>query len=50
MPHYIDELFELCGELPAINLYKKKEISCKYFWDDGIKLTAYSNKKNFSMK
>ncbi|MEC7246905.1 MAG: 1-hydroxycarotenoid 3,4-desaturase CrtD [Bacteroidota bacterium] len=48
MPHYIDELFELCGELPGDKfIYKKKEISCKYFWDDGIKLTAYSNKKKF---
>ena len=27
--------------------YKKKEISCKYFWDDGVMLNAYSEKSKF---
>ena len=26
---------------------KKKDISCKYFWDDGTKLNAYSEKSKF---
>ena len=43
MPNYIDELFELFGEDPRKYFnYKKKEIGCKYFWEDGIKLNAYS--------
>ena len=48
MPNYIDELFELFGEDPRKYFnYKKKEIGCKYFWEDGIKLNAYSNRQKF---
>jgi phytoene dehydrogenase-like protein len=31
-----------------ILIIKKKDISCKYFWDDGIKLNAYSDKSKFT--
>ncbi|MGB0280359.1 MAG: phytoene desaturase family protein, partial [Flavobacteriaceae bacterium] len=42
MPQFVDELFRLCNENPAdFFQYKRKEIACKYFWEDGIKLTAY---------
>ena len=35
MPHYIDELFELFNENPKDYFnYKRKDISCKYFWED----------------
>ena len=48
MPHYIDELFELFNENPKDYFnYKKKDISCKYFWDDSTVLNAYSDKKKF---
>ena len=48
MPHFIDELFVLFNENPRDHFnYKKKEISCKYFWDDGVKLNAYSEKSKF---
>ena len=48
MPHFIDELFVLFNENPRDHFnYKKKEISCKYFWDDGITLNAYSEKYKF---
>ena len=48
MPHFIDELFVLFNENPRDHFnYKKKEISCKYFWDDGITLNAYSEKSKF---
>ena len=48
MPHFIDELFVLFKENPRDYFnYKKKDISCRYFWDDGTKLNAYSEKSKF---
>ena len=48
MPQFIDELFELCGEDPKDHFsYIKKYIACNYFWEDGTKLVAYGNKKDF---
>ena len=48
MPHLVDELFAISNENPRKFFnYKKKQIHCKYFWDDGKKFTAYSNKKKF---
>lgn len=48
MPQFVDELFELCGENPKDHFsYIKKEVACNYFWEDGIKLVAYSNKQDF---
>ena len=45
MPNYVDELFELFDEKPSdFFTYKKKRIACKYFWDDGVELSAYSDK------
>ena len=44
MPHYVDELFELCGENPRAHFnYHRKEIACQYFWEDGTRLTAFSD-------
>jgi phytoene desaturase len=49
MPHFIDELFDLFNENPRDHFnYKKKDMSCKYFWDDGTKLSAYSDKIKFT--
>jgi phytoene desaturase len=49
MPHFIDELFELFNENSKEHfLYKKKNISCKYYWEDGIVLNAFSDKLRFS--
>ena len=48
MPHYIDELFELFDENPKDYFnYKRKDISCKYFWEDKTVLNAYSDKNKF---
>ena len=48
MPEYVDELFHLFNENPRNYFnYRKKEIICKYFWQDGKKLTAHSNKRKF---
>lgn len=48
MPHFVDELFHLCGENPKEHFnYKKKDIACNYFWEDGTTLTAYGDKEQF---
>jgi len=48
MPEYVDELFYLFNENPRDFFnYKKKEIICKYFWQDGKKLTAHADKDKF---
>ena len=48
MPHLVDELFELFELNPRDYFnYKKKKIHCKYFWDDGTKFIAYSDKNKF---
>ena len=48
MPEYVDELFHLFNENPRDFFnYKKKEIICKYFWQDGKKLTAFADKDKF---
>ena len=48
MPQYVDELFHLFNENPRDFFnYKKKEIICKYFWQDGKKLIAYADKEKF---
>ena len=45
MPHFVLELFELAGENPTEHFaYKKKEIACQYFWEDGVQLTAYGDR------
>ena len=49
MPHFVTELFELAGENPADFFeYKKKEVNCEYFWEDGTRLTAYADREKFS--
>lgn len=51
MPQFVDELFRLCNENPAdFFQYKRKEIACKYFWEDGIKLTAYGDTERFTQE
>ena len=49
MPHYVDELFELCGEDPRAHFaYEREEVVCRYFWDDGAALVAYADPGRFS--
>ena len=48
MPHYVDELFELCGEDPRKYFnYQKKAVACAYFWEDGTRLHAYSDRTKY---
>ena len=49
MPQYINELFELFGENPRDHFnYKKKEIVCNYFWEDGTIFSAKSDPSTFA--
>ena len=48
MPQFVDDLFALCGENSEDFFeYKRKDISCKYFWEDGKRLTAYGDTDRF---
>ena len=49
MPHYVDELFELCGKNPQDHFkYLRQPESCRYFWDDGTRLTAHASADEFA--
>ena len=49
MPHFVDELFLLCGEEPTAHFnYIKKEEACRYFWEDGTALIAHSKTDDFA--
>ena len=48
MPHFVDELFEILDENPREHFnYIKKDITCRYFWDDGKNFTAYDDWEKF---
>lgn len=48
MPWYIDELFTLAGkDAGKYFQYQKLDVTCKYFYEDGTKLTAYADKEKF---
>jgi len=41
MPHLVEELFEICGEDPGVHFpYRRKDILCHYFWEDGTRFFA----------
>jgi phytoene desaturase len=49
LPFLVDELFTLCGENPRDHFnYLKKTEECRYFWDDGTRLTAHSDPAAFA--
>lgn len=49
MPHLIDELFILAGKDPRSTFqYKRKEETCRYFWNDGSRLTASADPAKFA--
>jgi phytoene desaturase len=49
MPQYVDELFKLAGKNPSDYFkYKKLDSVCKYFYEDGTRLTAYANADKFA--
>jgi phytoene desaturase len=49
LPQYIDELFELAGKTPSQYFnYQKLPVTCKYFYEDGSKLTAWADDEKFT--
>lgn len=49
MPWLVDELFELAGKNPRDYFnYTRREIACKYFWEDSTTLTAWGNPEQFA--
>jgi len=49
MPHLVDELFQLSGKNPQDYFdYLRLDETCRYFWDDGVKLTAHANQQAFA--
>lgn len=49
MPQYVDELFQLAGKNPKDYFtYQKLDEVCRYFWDDGTRLTASATIDNFA--
>lgn len=49
MPQYMDELFELNNLNPRDHFnYIRKDESCRYFWNDGIRFTARADKHKFA--
>lgn len=49
MPQYVDELFRLAGKNPKDYFeYNQLEEICKYFYEDGLKLAAYSDLDKFA--
>ena len=51
MPQFVEELFTLCDENPTdFFQYKRKDIACKYFWEDDTQLTAYGDTERFTQE
>jgi diapolycopene oxygenase len=49
MPHLVDELFRISGKNPQDYFeYIRLEEACRYFWDDGTRLTAHANQQAFA--
>jgi phytoene desaturase len=49
MPHYVDELFRLAGREPREHFkYRKLDIACEYFWEDGTHIQAHSDPDKFA--
>ncbi|MHC1731901.1 MAG: 1-hydroxycarotenoid 3,4-desaturase CrtD [Bacteroidales bacterium] len=49
LPELVDELFTLAGENPRDHFsYISLESSCRYFWDDGTLLNAWTDRNRFA--
>ena len=49
MPQYVDDLFRLAGRNPADYFrYLKLETACKYFFEDGTIINAYTDQQEFA--
>lgn len=49
MPQYVDELFRLAGKNPEDYFrYKRLDTICRYFYEDGTRLNACSDRNKFA--
>lgn len=49
MPHLVDELFTLCGEESSAHFkYKKLQVNCEYFFEDGTRIHGYAEPEIFA--
>lgn len=49
MPQLVDELFQLAGRNPKYYFdYIQLAETCRYFWDDGTRLTAWADRTAFA--
>lgn len=49
MPQLVEDLFRLAGRNPADHFeYIRLDETCRYFWDDGTRLTAWANHDRFA--
>ena len=49
MPQYVDELFVLAGKNPVDYFtYQKLDVVCKYFYENGTRITAYADTQQFA--
>lgn len=51
MPELVQDLFKACGEkMPTSFEYEKLEVLCKYFYNSGEKVVAYSDPEKFTQE
>lgn len=51
MPELVKDLFKACDEkIPASFEYEKLEVLCKYFYNSGEKVVAFSNPEKFTQE
>ncbi|GAB4125188.1 MAG: phytoene desaturase family protein [Raineya sp.] len=49
MPHFVEDLFQLAKkDIKEYFSYKKLDIVCKYFYEDGTEITAFADKHLFA--
>ncbi len=49
MPQFIEELFALAGrDVRDYFGYRKLEVVCNYFWEDGVRLSAHADVERFA--
>ncbi len=49
LPHLVDELIRYCGKEPSDYFqYKKKDLACVYYWEDGTRLVAHADSQTFA--
>ncbi|HEX2899737.1 MAG TPA: 1-hydroxycarotenoid 3,4-desaturase CrtD, partial [Bacteroidia bacterium] len=49
LPQLVDELFVLAGREPKAHFrYRKLELACKYFWEDGTAVDAWADAGRFA--